>query len=89
MKYKAIDRSNIDFTSDAEICNIGYFEKKYQDIPVRGEKFFANHNLVILDVNKVEFEDNVVIGAGSVVNEDIPLNVVPVGNSCRVVKELK
>lgn len=42
MKYKAIDRSNIDFTSDVEICNIGYFEKKYQDIPVRGEKFIAN-----------------------------------------------
>jgi len=32
MKYKAIDRTNIDFTSDAEICNIGYFEKEYQDV---------------------------------------------------------
>lgn len=42
MKYKAIDRTNIDFTSDAEICNIGYFEKDYQDIPIRGEKFVAN-----------------------------------------------
>ena len=42
MKYKAIDRTNIDFTSDAEICNIGYFEKEYQDVPIRAEKFFAN-----------------------------------------------
>ena len=42
MKYKAIDRTNIDFTSDAEICNIGYFEKEYHDVPIRVEKFVAN-----------------------------------------------
>ena len=27
-----------------------------------GEKFYSNHNLVILDANKVEFGDNVFIG---------------------------
>lgn len=32
--------------------------------------------------------DNVVIGAGSVVNKDIPSNVVAVGNPCKVVKEI-
>ena len=107
-----------------------------------GENFYANHNLVILDANKVEFGDNVfiapncgfytaghpldyetrnkgleyakpikvgnnvwiggnvivlpgvtigdnvVIGAGSVVNKDIPSNVVAVGNPCRVIKEI-
>ena len=107
-----------------------------------GKNFYSNHNLVILDANKVEFGnnvfigpncgfytsghpldyktrnkgleyakpikvgnnvwfggnvcvlpgvtigDNVVIGAGSVVNKDIPSNVVAVGNPCKVVKEI-
>ena len=106
-----------------------------------GEKFFANHNLVILDANKVTFGnnvqigpncgiytsghpldkeerrkvefakpikigndvwiggnvvvlpgvtigDNVVIGAGSVVNKDIPSNSIAVGNPCKVIKEI-
>ena len=106
-----------------------------------GEKFYSNHNLVILDANKVEFGDNVfigpncgfytsghpldyqtrnkgleyakpikvgsnvwiggnvcvmpgvtigdnvVIGAGSVVNKDIPSNCVAVGNPCNVIKK--
>lgn len=107
-----------------------------------GEKFYSNHNLVILDASKVEFGDNVfigpncgfytsghpldyqtrnkgleyakpikvesnvwiggnvcvmpgvtigdnvVIGAGSVVNKDIPSNCVAVGNPCKVIKEI-
>ena len=107
-----------------------------------GKNFYSNHNLVILDANKVEFGnnvfigpncgfytsghpldyktrnkgleyakpikvgnnvwfggnvcvlpgvtigDNVVIGAGSVVNKDIPSNVVAIGNPCKVVKEI-
>lgn len=107
-----------------------------------GKNFYSNHNLVILDANKVEFGnnvfigpncgfytsghpldyktrnkgleyakpikvgnnvwfggnvcvlpgvtigDNVVIGAGSVVNKDIPSNVVAAGNPCKVVKEI-
>ena len=106
-----------------------------------GKNFYSNHNLVILDANKVEFGDNVfigpncgfytsghplnyeirnkgleyakpikvgnnvwiggnvcvmpgvtigdnvVIGAGSVVNKDIPSNCVAVGNPCKVIKE--
>lgn len=47
MKYKAIDRTNIDFTSDAEICNIGYFEKEYQDVPIRAENFLQMGSLVL------------------------------------------
>lgn len=62
-------------------CDYGY------NIEV-GENFYSNHNLVILDGNKVTFGDNVVIGAGSVVNKDIPSNVVAVGNPCRVIKQL-
>lgn len=34
----------------------------------------------------VTIGDNVTIGAGSVVNKDIPSNVVAVGNPCRVIK---
>ncbi len=36
----------------------------------------------------VTIGDNVVIGAGSVVNKDIPSNVVAVGNPCKVIKEI-
>lgn len=36
----------------------------------------------------VTIGDNSVIGAGSVVNKDIPANVVAVGNPCRVIKKL-
>lgn len=36
------------------VCDYGY------NIEI-GEKFYANHNLVILDANKVEFGDNVFI----------------------------
>lgn len=117
------------------VCDYGY------NIEI-GENFYSNHNLVILDGNKVEFGnnvfiapncgfytaghpinyeernrgleyakpitvgnnvwiggnvivlpgvtigDNVVIGAGSVVNKDIPSNVVAVGNPCKVIKEI-
>ena len=117
------------------MCDYGY------NIEI-GENFYANHNLIILDGNKVEFGDNVfiapncsfytaghpldverrnqgleyakpikvgnnvwiggnvvvlpgvtigdnsVIGAGSIVNKDIPPNTVAVGNPCRVIKRI-
>ena len=53
-----------------------------------GENFYMNHNCIILDGAKVEFGDNVVIGAGSVVNKDVPSNSVAVGNPCKVIKEI-
>lgn len=36
----------------------------------------------------VTIGDNVVIGAGSVVNKEIPSNSVAVGNPCKVIKEI-
>ena len=117
------------------MCDYGY------NIEI-GENFYANHNLIILDGNKVKFGDNVfiapncafytaghpldakrrnqgleyakpikvgsnvwfggnvivlpgvtigddcVIGAGSIVNKDIPSNVVAVGNPCKVIKKI-
>ncbi|QFJ55108.1 sugar O-acetyltransferase [Pseudobutyrivibrio xylanivorans] len=116
-------------------CDYGY------NIEV-GENFFANYNLVVLDVGKVKIGDNaqiapnvaiytaghpihpdsrnsgyeygidvtigdnvwiggntcimpgvtignnVVIGGGSVVNKDLPDNVIAVGNPCKVVRKI-
>lgn len=118
------------------MCDYGY------NIEI-GKNFYANHNLIILDANKVKFGDNVfiapncgfytaghplnykernqgleyakpitvgnnvwiggnvvilpgvtigsnvVIGAGTIVNKDIPDNVVVVGNPVRVIKNLE
>lgn len=36
----------------------------------------------------VTIGDNVVIGAGSVVNKEITSNSVAVGNPCKVIKEI-
>lgn len=36
----------------------------------------------------VTIGDNTVIGAGSVVNKDIPANVVAAGNPCRVIRQI-
>ena len=36
----------------------------------------------------IKSKSNVVIGAGSVVNKDIPSNVVAVGNPCKVLKNI-
>ena len=40
------------------------------------------------DAYLLEIGDNVVIGAGSVVNKDIPSNSVAVGNPCKVIKKI-
>ena len=123
------------FIEQPFMCDYGY------NIEI-GENFYSNHNLIILDANKVKFGnnvfiapncgfytaghpldyetrnkglkyakpikvgnnvwiggnaivlpgvtigDNVVIGAGSVVNKDIPSNSVAVGNPCKVIKAI-
>ena len=56
-------------------------------IPVRiGNNVWIGSNAVILP--GVKIGDNSVIGAGSVVTNDIPENVVAVGNPCRVLREI-
>ncbi len=50
-----------------------------------GNNVWIGGNVVVLP--GVTIGDNVVIGAGSVVNKDIPSDVVAVGNPCRVIKK--
>ena len=52
-----------------------------------GDDVWIGGNVVVLP--GVKIGDNCVIGAGSIVNKDIPSNCVAVGNPCRVIKELK
>jgi acetyltransferase-like isoleucine patch superfamily enzyme len=51
-----------------------------------GNNVWIGGNVVVLP--NVTIGDNVVIGAGSVVNKDIPSNVVAVGNPCKVLKPI-
>ena len=51
-----------------------------------GNNVWIGGNVVVLP--GVTIGDNVVIGAGSVVNKNIPSNVVAVGNPCKVIKQL-
>ncbi|MBP3463365.1 MAG: sugar O-acetyltransferase [Clostridia bacterium] len=51
-----------------------------------GNNVWIGGNVIVLP--GVTIGDNVVIGAGSVVNKDIPSNVVAVGNPCKVIKNI-
>ena len=51
-----------------------------------GNNVWIGGNVVVLP--GVTIGDNVVIGAGSVINKDIPSNSVAVGNPCKVIKEI-
>ena len=50
-----------------------------------GNNVWIGGNVTVLP--GVSIGDNVVIGAGSVVNKDIPSNCVAVGNPCNVIKK--
>lgn len=52
-----------------------------------GNNVWIGGNVIVLP--GVTIGDNSVIGAGSVVNKDIPANVVAVGKPCKVIKELQ
>lgn len=51
-----------------------------------GNNVWITTNVIILP--GVTIGDNVIIGAGSVVNRDIPSNVLAAGNPCRVIKSI-
>ena len=68
---------------DAKVRNEGLEYAK----PIKvGNDVWIGGNVAVLP--GVKIGNNVVIGAGSVVNKDIPSNVVAVGNPCRVIKEI-
>lgn len=55
--------------------------------PIRvGNNVWIGANVSILP--GVTIGDNTIIGAGSVVNRDIPANVIAVGNPCRVMRAI-
>lgn len=55
--------------------------------PIRvGNNVWIGANVSILP--GVTIGDNTIIGAGSVVNKDIPSNVIAVGNPCRVMRSI-
>ena len=51
-----------------------------------GNNVWLAANVVVL--GGVTIGDNAVIGAGSVVNKDIPSSVVAVGNPCKVMRKI-
>ena len=53
---------------------------------VIGNNVFIGVNTVVL--MNVTIGDNSVIGAGSIVNKDIPPNVLAIGNPVKVIKEI-
>lgn len=63
-------------------------EKGYQyNMPVHiGRNCWLGAGVII--VPGVTIGDNVVVGAGSVVNKNLPSNVVAVGNPCKVLREV-
>lgn len=63
-------------------------ERAYQYvIPVHiGKNCWIGAGVVI--VPGITIDDNVVVGAGSIVTKDLPSNVVAVGNPCRVLREI-
>ncbi len=63
-------------------------KKGYQyNLPVHiGKNCWLGANVIVL--SGVTIGDNSVIGAGSVVNKDIPSNVVAVGNPCKVLRQI-
>lgn len=69
---------------DADTRNKGIEYAKPIEI---GDNVWFGGNVVVLP--GVKIGSNSVIGAGSVVNKDIPSNVVAVGNPCKVVKNIE
>ena len=71
MEYPKIDREGIDFTSDTEVCNIGFNEGTYNDRPYRLEVwssydidvatvFISSNNLNENDIRKYLIDSNLV-----------------------------
>jgi len=63
-------------------------EQAYQyNLPIHiGKNCWLGAGVIVLP--GVTIGDNSVIGAGSIVNKDIPANVVAVGSPCRVIREI-
>ena len=67
---------------ESDLRNMGLSSARPIEV---GNNVWFGGNVVVL--GGVKIGDNAVIGAGSIVKEDIPANSVAVGNPCKVVKE--
>ena len=88
--------NNVEITSGCTILTHGYdwsvLKGVYGDVlgssgkVVIGNNVFIGVNTTILKGSHIG--NNVIIGAHTLVNRDIPDNVVAVGNPCRVLREI-
>lgn len=74
------------------VCILSHFyntkdRRFYSGKVVIGENVFIGMNTLI--VNAVNIGDNAIIGAGSVVNRDIPANEIWAGNPAKFIRKIK
>lgn len=76
----------------ANICDNTYVGKEVLLDEVHPEGIYIGNNVFVgmntLFVKPVKIGDNCIIGAGSVVVDDIPSNSLAVGNPCKVIEKL-
>lgn len=74
------------------VCILSHFyntidRRFYSGKVVIGNNVFIGMNTLI--VNAVNIGDNAIIGAGSVVNRDIPANEIWAGNPAKLIRKIK
>lgn len=91
--WKITIGKNVLIGPNVTICTTGHpvhpahrFDGMYSFPVTIGDNVWIGGNVMILP--GVTIGENSVIGAGSIVNKDIPANVVAVGNPCKVLREI-
>jgi len=79
---------NVTLATAGHPINPDLREKAYQyNFPIHiGKNCWVGAGVIVMP--GITVEDNVVIGAGSVVTKNIPTNVIAVGNPCRVLRAI-
>ena len=91
--WKITIGKNVLIGPNVTICTTGHpihpahrLDEMYSFPVTIGNNVWIGGNVFILP--GVTIGENSVIGAGSIVNKDIPANVVAVGNPCKVLREI-
>ena len=69
--------------TDVPMCGQGF--SKEEPIIISDDVWMGGHVIILPGVH---IGDSSIIGAGSVVNKDIPDNVIAAGNPCKVIREI-